>query len=107
MRSLVEALRAMRAAIGAKMPVGVRLKLDDIIQRGMGPDDYRECVRRLEARRLVDYVVFTGGDGRFHHGAMPRPEGEWLPLVHEMRRATGATIMNGGRMATPEIGGQG
>src|SRR5437763_717398 len=88
---------------GTKMPLGVRLKLDDIIQRGMGPDDYRECVRRLEAQRLVDYLVFAGGDGRFHHGPMPRPEGEWLPLVREMRHATKLTIMHAGRITTPEM----
>jgi 2,4-dienoyl-CoA reductase-like NADH-dependent reductase (Old Yellow Enzyme family)/thioredoxin reductase len=103
MRFLVETLQAMRAAIGQKLPLGVRLKLDDIVQRGMGPEDYRECVRRLEAQRLVDYVVFTGGDGRFHHGPMPRPEGEWLPLVREMRRATRLTIMHAGRITTPEM----
>jgi 2,4-dienoyl-CoA reductase-like NADH-dependent reductase (Old Yellow Enzyme family)/thioredoxin reductase len=103
MRFLVETLQAMRAAIGPKLSLGVRLKLDDIIQRGMGPDDYRECVRRLEALRLVDYVVFTGGDGRFHHGPMPRPDGEWLPLVKEMRKATRLTIMHAGRITTPEM----
>jgi len=103
MRFLVETLRAMRAAIGPAMPLGVRLKLDDMVQRGMGPDEYRDCVRRLELVGLVDYAVFTGGDGRFHHGPMPRPEGEWLPLVHEMRKATKLTIMHAGRIATPEM----
>lgn len=103
MRFLVETLQAMRSAIGSRMPLGVRLKLDDMIQRGMGPDDYRECVRKLEAAGLVDYVVFTGGDGRFHHGPMPRPDGEWLPLVKEMRKATKLTIMHAGRITTPEM----
>ncbi len=103
MRFLVETLTAMRAAIGPRLPLGVRLKLDDMVQRGMGADEYRECVRRLEATRLIDYVVLTGGDGRFHHGPMPRPDGEWLPLVHEMRKATGLTIMHAGRITTPQM----
>jgi 2,4-dienoyl-CoA reductase-like NADH-dependent reductase (Old Yellow Enzyme family)/thioredoxin reductase len=106
MRFLVETLQAMRSAIGPEMPLGVRLKLDDMVQRGMEPEEYRECVRRLEAGGLVDYVVFTGGDGRFHHGPMPRPEGEWLPLVKEMRSATGLTIMYAGRVTTPEMAEQ-
>lgn len=103
MRFLVETLQAMRSAIGPKLPLGVRLKLDDMVQRGMGPDDYRECVRRLERTGLIDYLVFTGGDGRFHHGPMPRPEGEWLPLVQEMRKATQLTLMHAGRITTPEM----
>lgn len=103
MRFLVETLQAMRAAIGPALPLGVRLKLDDMAQRGMGPEDYREAVRRLEALRLVDYVAFTGGDGRFHHGPMPRPEGEWLPLVKEMRKATKLTVMYAGGITTPQM----
>jgi 2,4-dienoyl-CoA reductase-like NADH-dependent reductase (Old Yellow Enzyme family) len=103
MRFLVETLQAMRRAIGPDSVLGVRLKLDDIVQRGMGPEDYREAVRRLEALELIDYVNFTGGDGRFHHGPTPRPEGEWLPLVKAMRAATKLTIMHAGRIATPEM----
>src|SRR5207237_139123 len=37
MRFLIETLTAMRQAIGDK-PLGVRLKLDDMAQRGMTPD---------------------------------------------------------------------
>jgi thioredoxin reductase len=51
----------------------------------------------------VDYLVFTGGDGRFHHGPMPRPDGEWLPLVREMRAVTGLTLMHAGRITTPDM----
>ncbi len=106
MRFLVETLTAMRSAIGPHLPLGVRLKLDDMVQRGMGPEEYREVVRRLEAERLVDYVLFTGGDGRFHHGPMPRPEGEWLPLVQQMRAVTRLPIMHAGRISTPEMAEQ-
>ena len=103
MRFMVETLRAMREAIGPEMPLGVRLKLDDMAQRGMSSEEYIEAVKRLESFGLVDYVNFSGGDGRFHHGPMPRPEGEWLPLVRAMRPHTRLVMMYTGRIATPEM----
>jgi 2,4-dienoyl-CoA reductase-like NADH-dependent reductase (Old Yellow Enzyme family) len=56
MRFLVETLRSIREAVGPEMPLGVRLKADDMEQRGMEPGDYAEYIRRLEAENLVDYV---------------------------------------------------
>lgn len=103
MRFLIETLEAMRTAIGPEMPLGVRLKLDDMAQRGMGSAEYREAVQRLETLGLVDYVSVTGGDGRFHHGPMPRPEGEWLPLVRDLRAGTKLILMHAGRITTPEM----
>jgi 2,4-dienoyl-CoA reductase-like NADH-dependent reductase (Old Yellow Enzyme family) len=106
MRFLVETLRAMRAAIGPGRPLGVRLKLDDVAQRGMPAEEYLELARRLEELELLDYLSVTGGDGRFHHGPMPRPEGEWLPLVRALRESTTLTLMHAGRIATPEMAEQ-
>lgn len=103
MRFLIETLQAMRAAIGPHLPLGVRLKLDDMAQRGMTAEEYRTVVQTLEAQGLVDYVNVTGGDGRFHHGPMPRPEGEWLPLVQQLRAETRLVLMYAGRIATPEM----
>jgi thioredoxin reductase len=34
---------------------------------------------------------------------MPRPDGEWLPLVQQMRKATKLTIMHAGRITTPQM----
>src|SRR5438067_8607861 len=68
MRFLVETLQAMRDAIGAAIPLGVRLKLDDMLQRGMSAEDDLELIRRLESQKLIDFLSVTGGDGRFHHG---------------------------------------
>jgi 2,4-dienoyl-CoA reductase-like NADH-dependent reductase (Old Yellow Enzyme family)/thioredoxin reductase len=102
MRFLIETLTAMRDAVGDK-PLGVRLKLDDMAQRGMTFDEYAQCVQKLEALKLVDYINVTGGDGRFHHGPMPRPEGEWLPLVRDLRAKTKLIIMHAGRIATPQM----
>ena len=106
MRFVVETLQAMREAIGPDMVLGVRLKADDVAQRGMGPEDYRELVRRIEALGLVDYISVTAGEGRYHHGPMPRPEGEWLTLVKELRAVTRLPVMHAGRITTPEMAEQ-
>ena len=103
LRFLIETLTAMRQAIGDSLPLGVRLKVDDIEQRGMNTEGYIEAIQRLEALGVVDYVNLTGGDGRFHHGPMPRPEGEWLSKVSEVRAKTNLTLMHAGRIATPEM----
>lgn len=103
MRFLIETLAAMRQAIGDSLPLGVRLKVDDIEQRGMDTAGYIEVIQRLEALKLADYVNLTGGDGRFHHGPMPRPEGEWIAKVAEVRANTSLTLMHAGRIATPEM----
>lgn len=102
-RFLRETLDAVRKAIPAHMPLGVRLKADDLEQRGMDATDYALVVRKLEAQKLVDYVNFTGGDGRLHHGPTPRPEGEWIELVARLKQQTGLVVMHAGRITTPDM----
>ncbi len=106
MRFLIETLQAMRSEMGSDKPLGVRLKMDDMAQRGMTQDEYIEVAQHLEAEKLADYLLFTGGDGRFHHGPMPRPEGEWIPLVKRMRAALALPLMHAGRITTPEMAEQ-
>ncbi|MCX6366508.1 MAG: FAD-dependent oxidoreductase [Armatimonadetes bacterium] len=101
-RFLRETLIAMRKAIGESLPLGVRVKLDDMEQRGNTPEVYRGLVQRLEADGLVDYVITTGGDARFHHGPTPRPEGEWLPLAAELRKVTKLPLLHAGRIVTAQ-----
>lgn len=99
LRFVLETLAAMRAAIG-DLPLGLRLKGDDMAQRGMAPEEVAEALRILEASGLIDYVNVTGGDGRYHHGPTPRPEGEWLPLMARLRPATSLVTMHAGRIVT-------
>lgn len=103
MRFLVETLQIVRENIGDEMPLGVRLKADDIEQRGMDNTDYIRCIARLQEMKLVDYVTLSGGDGRLHHGPSARPEGEWLPLVKNIKQNTDLKIMHAGRIMTPEM----
>jgi 2,4-dienoyl-CoA reductase-like NADH-dependent reductase (Old Yellow Enzyme family)/thioredoxin reductase len=106
LRFVVETLEAMRDAIGPHVPLGVRLKADDQEEGGMTVDDYVEAVTRIDALGLVDYLSLTAGDGGLHHGPMSRPDGEWLPFVAQVKRATGLPIMHAGRITTPEMAEQ-
>lgn len=103
LRFLIETLRAMRREVGNEIVIGVRLKLDDMLQRGMDAQEYIKAIQILEETRLLDYVNLTGGDGRMHHGPMPRPEGEWVSLVKNLRSQTRLSLMHAGRITTPEL----
>ena len=103
MRFLIETLQIVRENIGDELALGVRLKADDIEQRGMNNGDYIKCIARLQALKLVDYVTLSGNDGRLHHGPSGRPEGEWLPQVKNIKANTDLVIMHAGRIMTPEM----
>ncbi|MBC8066029.1 MAG: FAD-dependent oxidoreductase, partial [Chlorobia bacterium] len=102
-RFMIETLQAMRKAVGPDLVVGVRLKADDMEQAGSDPTDYRYVIRRLEEEKLVDYVLLTGGDARLHHGPMARPDGEWIPIVSDLKKGTTLPIMHAGSITTPEM----
>lgn len=103
MRFIVETLQAMRDAIGQEMPLGIRLKAHDQEKGGMATEDYVALIARLESKGLADYISLTAGDGGLHHGPLPRPDGEWLPLVLQIRRTTSLPIMHAGRITTPQM----
>ncbi len=103
MRFIVETLQAMRDAIGDDMPLGIRLKAHDQEKGGMTTGDYVALITRLESMGLADYISLTAGDGGLHHGPLPRPDGEWLPLVHQIRQTTSLPIMHAGRITTPQM----
>ena len=103
MRFVVETLQEMRSAIGADMPLGIRLKAHDLETGGMTTEDYVALIARLGSMGLVDFISLTAGDGGLHHGPLPRPDGEWLPLVLQIRRSTSLPIMHAGRITTPEM----
>ena len=96
MRFIVETLQAMRDAIGDDMPLGIRLKAHDQEKGGMTTGDYVALITRLESMGLADYISLTAGDGG-------RPDGEWLPLVHQIRQTTSLPIMHAGRITTPQM----
>ena len=98
-RFVVETLQAMRIAIG-DLPLGIRIKCHDGEQDGLDRAGFHDIARRLEATGLIDYVIVSGGDGRFHHGPTPRPEAEWVPDAGALKREIQLPVMVAGRVVT-------
>ena len=102
-RLLVDALTAMRQAVGKDFVVGVRLKAHD-----MHPDGYDEqdCVRLIELLRsqgLIDYVSLTVGGAVHHTGSLYMPEAAQLERVARVRRAIDLPVFHAGGIVTPEV----
>ena len=102
-RLLVDALTAMRQAVGDDFVVGVRLKAHD-----MHPDGYDEqdCVRLIEylkSKGLIDYVSLTIGGAVHHTGSMYMQEAAQLERVARVRRAIDLPVFHAGGIVTPEV----
>jgi 2,4-dienoyl-CoA reductase-like NADH-dependent reductase (Old Yellow Enzyme family) len=102
-RLLFDVLRAVRAAIGDELPLGVRLKAADLAPGGMPAEEYLTLAGWLDASNLVDYLSFTVGDYTLHHAPMYRPVGEWLPLVSRLRACTRLPVMHAGSITNPVL----
>jgi len=61
MRFLLEVVRAVRAAVGASFPVGVKLNSADFQRGGFGEDESMHVVEALE-REGVDLLEISGGN---------------------------------------------
>ena len=61
LRMLLEINRAIRAAVGNGLTLGVRLCMDEMIEGGYDLEEAREIVRRLTASGDVDYFSFDVG----------------------------------------------
>lgn len=63
-RFLEEVLEAVRSAVDGDYPIGVRLSSTDFYDNGMGEDEIGWVLRRLTAKKLIDYVNLSVGDYR-------------------------------------------
>jgi 2,4-dienoyl-CoA reductase-like NADH-dependent reductase (Old Yellow Enzyme family) len=105
MRFCVEVLRAVRAAAGDGIAVGVRLVGDEETRdgTGLGPDDAGEIAARLEAAGLVDFVnvsVGTSGMGMVRPLYSPHLLG--VPATRTVRDAlSGTPVFAVHRVLTP------
>ena len=61
MRFCLEVVDAVRRAAGSGATVGIRLSADELVPGGLGLDESRAIVRRLEASGQLDFVDVSAG----------------------------------------------
>ena len=102
-RLLLDALSAMRHAVGHDFIVGVRLKAHEMHPNGNDESDCIRLIEMLKSRQLIDYVSLTVG-GRFHHtGSLYMPEAAHLQRVAQVRQAVQLPVFHAGGIVTPEV----
>jgi 2,4-dienoyl-CoA reductase-like NADH-dependent reductase (Old Yellow Enzyme family)/thioredoxin reductase len=108
-RFTVEALRAVRDAVGNDLTVGVRINVREEMPEGYDEAGGIEIAQLLEATGLVDYlhavVGSPWGDPSYiqpqYYGAA-----EWAELAGRMRKAVSLPVVYAGRVNTVEVAEQ-
>jgi len=102
-RLLIDALTAMRQAVGNDFVVGVRLKAHDMHSDGYDEQDCVRLIEHLKAKGLIDYVSLTVGGAVHHTGSMYLGEAAQLKRVARVRRAIDLPVFHAGGIVTPEV----
>lgn len=104
-RLLLEVVERVRARVGDRLLVGVRLNGDDQVVGGFGLADAVETAQRLAAPGGVDYLSITGSttdNNGSWIGDMDAPTAQFAELSAEIRRAVAVPTMVTGQIMTPQ-----
>jgi len=107
LRIVMEILEATREEAGPDLIVGVRLNSDDGMEGGLGPDEWADIARRIEATGLIDYVSCSQGtylNRMLIYPTSPETHGYQLPATRIVKQAIGLPVVGVGRIVTPEEG---
>lgn len=109
LRFSVEVIRAVKAAVGAKFPIGVRLCLDEQFWGALTIDESVEAAKELERLSLVDYFASTVGtyyNLYLSRASMHNPVGSMLERTKVLKEAVSVPVMTGNRIHTPWLAEQ-
>ena len=104
MRLAVECLRAVRAAVGGDLAVGIRLCTDELVDGGLVLADVVEVARRLDALGLVDFInTSIGTTARLYmvEGPMAIPSGYQSGHTAAVRETVRVPVIGVGRINDP------
>jgi 2,4-dienoyl-CoA reductase-like NADH-dependent reductase (Old Yellow Enzyme family) len=108
-RFAVEALQAVRDAVGSELTVGVRFNLREEMPEGYDASGGVEIAQLLEATGLVDYlhavVGSPWGDPSYIQPQYYGPA-EWAELAGQVRKAVTLPVVYAGRVNTVEVAEQ-
>ncbi|WP_343082433.1 NADH:flavin oxidoreductase [Ostreiculturibacter nitratireducens] len=105
LRLTVEVLRAVRAAVGPEIIVGLRLTGDELSEGGLSADDCVAAARMLAEAGAVDFLNVLAGapyDDLGLAGWVPpmgMPSAPHLPIAGRIRQATGLPVFHAGGIA--------
>ena len=104
-----EVLKAVRAVVGPKLAIVVRMNADDHVAGGLNIDDAR-AVARFLADLQVDALSITSGtmceSVPFCLYPTGTPKAHLLPLAAEIRAAAGLPVIVAGRIRSPDVARQ-
>ena len=97
-------LRAIRAAVGPELVVGIRMSMDEDQPGGLGPEEALEALRAYVEEGLDFVSVLKGGiadDVRLARmiPSMGTPSAPFLDLAGEVRRSLDLPVMHAARIA--------
>ncbi|MBS7700442.1 MULTISPECIES: FAD-dependent oxidoreductase [unclassified Chelatococcus] len=107
LRIVTEIIDATREETGPDLIVGIRINSDDGLEGGLGPHDWAEIARRLEATGKLDYVSCSHGtyvNRMLIYPTSPEEHGFQLPATRIVKQAVGLPVVGVGRIVTPEEG---
>jgi 2,4-dienoyl-CoA reductase-like NADH-dependent reductase (Old Yellow Enzyme family) len=107
LRIVMEILDATRAETGPELIVGLRINSDDRMEGGLGPHEWAEIARHLEATGKLDYVSCSHGtylNRMLIYPTSPEEHGFQLPATRIVKQAIGLPVVGVGRIVTPAEG---
>ncbi|WP_216849260.1 FAD-dependent oxidoreductase [Pimelobacter simplex] len=108
-RFAVEALRAVRDAVGTDLTVGVRFNLREEMPEGYDEQGGLEVAQLLEATGLVDYLHAVVGSP-WGDPSYIQPQyydaAQWSGLAGRVREAVGLPVVYAGRVTTVDVAEQ-
>jgi 2,4-dienoyl-CoA reductase-like NADH-dependent reductase (Old Yellow Enzyme family)/thioredoxin reductase len=107
-RFLLQVVRSVREAVGADIPLGVRISVDDMDGDGLVEDESVAMCRKLDEEKLVDFLHVCLGTpatraGAYHIVApMTQPTGYMTPYSARVKKVVNVPVIATGRYNTPQ-----
>ncbi|MBT6138021.1 MAG: FAD-dependent oxidoreductase [Rhodospirillaceae bacterium] len=104
LRIIHEILDATRDEVGKDCIVGVRINSDDGHEGGLGPDEWADIARELEATGHLDYISATHGtyiNRMLIYPTSPQEHGFQLAATRKIKEAVSIPVVGVGRILHP------
>jgi mycofactocin system FadH/OYE family oxidoreductase 2 len=109
LRFALEVGDAVRRAVGPDYTLGMRISADELVPGGLGLDETREVVRRLEAAGQLDFVDVSGGTDADlmslaeHIPSMYFPPANLVHLAAAIKHVTRLPVACAGAIRDPAV----